>query len=145
MAIAEGSTLSGLRVLVVDDDLDSCAWMTCVLELYGIEVHSTFTVHQALAAFVQLRPDLVLSDIAMPGEDGYSLLRQIRQIEDRLDKSTPVIAITALDEPEATRFLGSDLKFDHWLLKPVDIDTLVEAIASLTQKSILIRELTSSY
>ncbi len=144
MLIPDGSTLSGLRVLVVDDDLDSCAWMTCVLELYGIEVHSTFTVHQALAAFVQLRPDLVLSDIAMPDEDGYSLLRQIRQIEDRLEKSTPVIAITALDEPEA-KFMGSDLKFDQWLLKPVDMDKLVEAIASLTEKSMLICELTSSY
>ena len=79
MPIPNTSTLDGLRVLVVDDDLDSCAWMTCLLELYGIEVHSTLTVHQALAAFDELRPDLVLSDIAIPGEDGYSLLRQIRK------------------------------------------------------------------
>ncbi|MEH2236683.1 response regulator [Nostoc sp.] len=144
MPIPNTSTLDGLRVLVVDDNLDSCAWMTCLLELYGIEVHSTFTVHQALEAFVQLSPDLVLSDIAMPGEDGYSLLRQIRQIEDRLDKSTPVIAVTALKELEAG-FAESETRFDQWLLKPVDIDELVGAIADLTGRSMLIGELTSSY
>ncbi|WP_375471912.1 response regulator [uncultured Nostoc sp.] len=144
MPIPNTSTLEGLRVLVVDDDLDSCVWMTYLLELYGIEVHSTFTVHQALAAFVELRPDLVLSDIAMPDEDGYSLLRQIRQIEDRLDKSTPVIAVTGLGELEA-RFPKSQARFDQWLLKPVDIDELVGAIAHLTGRSILSGELSSSY
>ncbi len=144
MPIPNTSALDGLRVLVVDDDLDSCAWMTCLLELYGIEVHSTFTVDQALAAFVELHPDLVLSDIAMPDEDGYSLLRQIRQIEDRLDKSTPVIAVTGLRELEA-RFPKSQARFDQWLLKPVDIDELVKAIAYLTGRSILIGELISSY
>ncbi|MHC5728510.1 MAG: response regulator [Nostoc sp.] len=144
MPIPNTSTLDGLRVVVVDDDLDSCAWMTCLLEFYGIEVHSTFTVHQALATFVELRPDLVLSDIAMPGEDGYSLLRQIRQIEDRLDKSTPVIAVTALEELEAG-FPESEVRFDQWLLKPVDIDELVGAIAYLTGRSMLIGDLASSY
>ncbi|MEH2182851.1 response regulator [Nostoc sp.] len=144
MPIPNTSTLEGLRVLVVDDDLDSCTWMTCLLEFYGIEVHSTFTVHQALATFVELRPDLVLSDIAMPGEDGYSLLRQIRQIEDRLDKSTPVIAVTGLGKLEA-RFSKLQARFDQWLLKPVDIDELIRAIAHLTGRSILISELTSSY
>ncbi|MEH2331718.1 response regulator [Nostoc sp.] len=144
MPIPNTSTLEGLRVLVVDDDLDSCVWMTCLLELYGIEVHSTFTVHQALATFVELRPDLVLSDIAMPDEDGYSLLRQIRQIEDRLDKSTPVIAVTGLEELEAG-FPKSQARFDQWLLKPVDIDELVRAIAHLTGRSILLGELISSY
>lgn len=144
MPIPNTFTMDGLRVLVVDDNLDSCVWMTCLLELYGIEVHSTFTVHQALAAFVELRPDLVISDIALPGEDGYSLLRQIRQIEDRLDKSTPVIAVTALEELEA-RFSESEARFDKWLLKPVDIDELIGAIAYLTGRSMLIGELTSSY
>ncbi len=118
--------------------------MTCLLELYGIEVHSTFTVHQALEAFVQIRPNLVLSDIAMPDEDGYSLLRQIRHIEDRLDKSTPVIAVTALEELEA-RFSESQARFDQWLLKPVEIDELVGAIAHLRGRSILLGELISSY
>lgn len=144
MPIPNTSTLDGLRVLVVDDDLDSCVWITCLLEFYGIEVHSTFTVHQALTVFVELRPDLVLSDIAMPGEDGYSLLRQIRQIEDRLDKSTPMIAVTALEELEA-RFPESEAKFDQWLLKPVDIDELVGAIAYLTGRSMLLGDLASSY
>ncbi|MEH2083250.1 MAG: response regulator [Nostoc sp.] len=85
-----------------------------------------------------------LSDIAMPNEDGYSLLHQIRQIEDRLDKSTPVIAVTALGELEA-RFPKSQARFDQWLLKPVDIDELIKAIAHLTGRSILLGELTSSY
>ncbi|MDZ7960539.1 MAG: response regulator [Aulosira sp. DedQUE10] len=144
MHIPDASRLDGLRVLVVDDDLDTCIWITCVLELYGIEVHSTFTVHKALEAFVQLRPDLVLTDIAMPGEDGYSLLRQIRHLSNRLDKSTPVIALTALDEPE-TRFSLSEVWFDQWLLKAVDIEKLIKAIAHLTGRSMLVRELTSSY
>ncbi|MDF5708172.1 MAG: response regulator [Nostoc sp. S4] len=145
MAIPDTFTLDGLRILLVDDDLDSCVWMTCLLEFYGVEVHSTFTVHQALTAFVELCPDLVISDIAMPDEDGYSLLRQIRQIEERLEKSTPVIAVTALDQLEA-RFLQSEARFDQWFLKPVDIEKLVAAIANLTGRSMLIDKLIiSSY
>ena len=144
MPIPDASTLDGLRVLMVDDDLDSCGWVTCALEFYGIEVHSSFTISQGLEAFDQFCPDLVLSDIAMPGEDGYSLLRQIRQRSNRPDKSTPVIAFTALSESEAG-FLKSEVWFDQWLLKPVDIEELVGAIARLTGRAMLIRELTCSY
>ncbi|MEH2069001.1 MAG: response regulator [Nostoc sp.] len=144
MAIPDTSTLDGLRVLLVDDNLDSCVWMTCLLEFYGVEVHSTFTVDQALRAFVELCPDLVISDIAMPDEDGYSLLRQIRQIEARLEKSTPVIALTALDQLEA-RFSKPEARFDQWFLKPVNTEKLVAAIANLTGRSMLIDKLISSY
>ncbi|MDZ7959350.1 MAG: hypothetical protein RMY34_15945 [Aulosira sp. DedQUE10] len=89
MTIPDASILSGLRVLVVDDDLDTCVWLTYALELYGIEVHSAFT---------------------------------------------------ALNEPE-TRFSRSQVWFDQWLLKPVDIEKLVKAIAHLTGRSSLSCEL----
>ncbi|WP_138504670.1 response regulator [Nostoc sp. PA-18-2419] len=144
MAIPNISTLDGLRILLVDDDLDSCVWMTCLLEFYGVEVHSTFTVDRALRAFVELWPDLVITDIAMPDEDGYSLLRQIRQIEEPLEKPTPVIALTALGQSEAG-FSKPEARFDQWFLKPVNTENLVEAIANLTGRSMLIDKLVSSY
>ena len=144
MLVPHAFAVDGLKVLVVDDDLDSCSWMGYALESYGIEVHLAFTVDQGLAAFAQFRPDVVLSDIALPGQDGYSCLRQIRQLENGQGNPTPIIAVTALSEVDA-HFQGLEIKFDQWFTKPIDINELVEAIAQLTRQRLLVRELTSSY
>jgi len=105
----------------------------------GAKVQATLTVYQALAAFVQFRPNVLLSDIALPGEDGYSLLRQIRHLDNRFNKPIPIIAVTALANP-ASRDRELAAGFAHWLLKPIDFEQLIKVIAHVTGRSASARE-----
>lgn len=124
--------LEGLRVLVVDDDVDSCELIASILESYAVQVQTTFSVSQALEAFVCFQPDILVSDIAMPEEDGYSLIRQVRMLEadQEPNKAVPAIAITALIDDEEPKVLSAG--FHKFLCKPVDLDDLMAAIVSLT-------------
>ncbi|MBD3883813.1 response regulator [Phormidium tenue FACHB-886] len=124
------SRLSGLRVLVVDDDCDSCEWIGYALALYGMEVHTTYSVEQAIAAFQRFCFDVVLSDIAMPGEDGFALLNQIQQLQTLLE-AVPIIAMTAWAD-RGKQLQGLQAGFADWLLKPIDLDELIHTIAQLT-------------
>jgi CheY-like chemotaxis protein len=64
------SSLQGLRVLVVDDNIDFCDLITLLLQLYGVEVQKAFSVQQALEIFRQWQPDVLVSEIGLPKEDG---------------------------------------------------------------------------
>jgi two-component system, OmpR family, response regulator len=66
------------RVLVVDDDADYCNLMMLLLQPYDIEVQTAFSVKQALEVFGQWQPDVLVSDIALPKENGYTLIQQVR-------------------------------------------------------------------
>ena len=126
------STLQGLRVLVVDDDQDSCWFLQLALESYGIEAHAASSARQALKAFVQIQPDILISDIAMPDEDGYSLIRQVRRLETQQRALTPAIAVTAIAE-KTHEVLSHG--FQCLLQKPVDVDELVNEMVNLLEQS----------
>jgi CheY-like chemotaxis protein len=128
-------TLEGLQVLVVDDNDDSLELVKIILEEYGIQVVTTASASEALAALIQFKPDILISDIAMPLEDGYCLIRQIRNFSPKHGGLIPAIALTAcVLEEERTRALEAG--FQIHLPKPVDPDELVAVIALLAEQKI---------
>lgn len=83
--------LDGLRVLVVDDEADAHKWISTVLEECGAEVIAVGSGGEALGALEQFRPDVLVSDIGMPDEDGYTLIRKIRELELEIGGHIPAV------------------------------------------------------
>lgn len=125
----EATSLAGIRVLAVDDDPDMLNLITFVLQDYGAEVQAVTTAAAAIAEISQFKPDILLSDLAMPGGDGYELVQQVRSYP---EGQIPVIALTAYasaTDRERSHLAG----FQQHLSKPVDPEDLVAAILSLVR------------
>jgi len=122
--------LSGLRVLVVDDEPDASALTAEVLGSRGAQVEKAASVREAYALFERFRPELIVSDIAMPDEDGFSFIRRIRSLPSAQGGRVPAIALTAFaSESDSARAL--EFGYSLHLGKPVDPDALAEAVAKL--------------
>jgi signal transduction histidine kinase/CHASE1-domain containing sensor protein/CheY-like chemotaxis protein len=125
---ATAGALGGARVLVVDDDPDSLEMVAAILGHAGAEVRTAASVAAAVATLGAFAPDVVLSDIEMPGDDGYALIRQVRG--HARDAAVPAIALTAYGRTEdRLRALASGFQ-DH-VTKPFDPGALVASIAAL--------------
>jgi CheY-like chemotaxis protein/signal transduction histidine kinase len=124
------SEIADVAVLVVDDDDDARELMLEALLGYGARVSGAASVAEALAAVAQQRPDVLLSDIGMPGEDGYSLIRRIRTLAPCDGGTIPAAAITAYNRSE-DRLLALDAGFQLHLAKPIDPSDLVATVVSL--------------
>jgi len=122
--------LTGLRVLVVDDDSDSSSLYACILEQVGALVQVADSAVAGLTVAPGFAPDIVLCDIAMPGVDGYTLLRRLR----RAGIDVPALAVTAL-AGEDVRRRALEAGFTGYLRKPIDIDQLIEAIETCLQRA----------
>lgn len=125
--------LHGLRILIVDDNVDSREILRGFCEYYGAEVIESDSGRAAFLFFKHNRPDVVVTDIAMPQWSGYHLLRKIRGLPDRLGGRTPIVAVTAykdLHEMPRPGVAG----FDAWLTKPLDIPALVETIHGVRRR-----------
>jgi PAS domain S-box-containing protein len=122
--------LSALDVLVVEDDVDSRDALLLVLEGTGARVRGVGSVREALAAYAERPPDLLLSDVAMPDADGYTLIRAIRAREAETRRRTPALAMTgfasARDHDAALR-----AGFDAHIAKPVDPAALIDRVRAL--------------
>ncbi len=125
--------LNGLRISIVDDDNDACNLLRFSLEMSGAEVKTSSCVADAMQTLRDWRPDILLTDINMPGEDGYSLIRKVRALEPEQGFDIPAIALTAMARDEDSENAIS-AGFQVHLAKPVDIDELAEAIASLAKR-----------
>ena len=125
-----GAVLRGLRVLVVDDDLGAGAAVQEILSQVGAEVSVVASAEEARHAVAERHPQLIVCDIAMPGENGYSFIRNLRQSVPARDAQVPAIALTALagDDDRRRSFAAG---FQEHLSKPVDIDRLVERVSAL--------------
>jgi CheY-like chemotaxis protein len=122
--------LDKLRVLVVDDEPDARELIGYVLEAYGTEVRLASTAAMARTELANYTPHVIISDIGMPDEDGYSLIRSIRTLPTDDKKNIPVIALTAFARNEdRTRTLVAG--FNLHLAKPVEPATLVKAVLHL--------------
>jgi len=123
--------LSGLQILVVDDDPDSRDFVAFVLEEAGASVVSFSSAIEALKIISQVKPDILVSDIGMPEMDGYMLIREMRTRVDT--EAIPALALTAyageIDQQQA-----KNAGFQRHLSKPVDPETLVEIVAQLTRR-----------
>lgn len=121
--------LAGLRLVIVDDEEDAREVVRQMLAERGAQVHAAASVNEALLLSRSLQPDLIVSDIAMPGRDGFDLVRALRTGEDALAK-IPAIALTAFTYAE-DRQRATEAGFNLHLPKPVDMDELAAAIRRL--------------
>jgi signal transduction histidine kinase/CheY-like chemotaxis protein len=131
-ASAETKALSGVTVLVVDDNPDARDLVGLALQRAGARMLLAGTAPEALATFEHDPPDVVVSDIEMPGEDGYSLLKKIRALPGGAD--IPVIALTAYASTEE-RVRALTAGFQVHLAKPVDPFELVTVVVSQAQRN----------
>ena len=117
-------SLQGIKILLVEDEADSREAFSLTLQQHGAEVTAVKSVKQALAEYDRQPPDLIISDLAMPDEDGYSLINKIRSGKgDRI----PAIALTAYASEKDKQQVYS-AGFDLHLSKPVEFDKLVESL-----------------
>lgn len=124
--------LYGLHILVVDDEADARELIRMILHQCGAEVSVAASASEAMALLDQLQPDLLISDIGMPNEDGYTLIRQLRAEFD--SKRLPAVALSAYARVEdRTRALAAG--FQLHLAKPVNLPELTAAVASLTGRT----------
>jgi signal transduction histidine kinase/CheY-like chemotaxis protein len=128
---AASVALRGTRVLVVDDDPDTREVLRTILEDAGAVVTVTRSAPETRAALQSVHPDLLIADIGMPEEDGYSLMRSIRTLESTSERPpVPAIALTAHARPQdVERALASG--FQLHVAKPVDSSHLVASVAML--------------
>jgi PAS domain S-box-containing protein len=133
-ALPEGESvrvlpLCGLRVLVVDDETDARELVAAVLTESGAEVTAVGSVHEAISVVQELRPDVLVSDIGMPSEDGYSLIKRIRAMEKTLGR-IPAAALTAYASvQDRTRALLAG--YSSHLPKPIEPAELTAVVANL--------------
>lgn len=125
-----GKELYGLKILVVDDDVDTRELIEWVLKRVGAEVKSVGSAREALEALERDKPHLLVSDLAMPQEDGYALLRKIRALPPERGGRIPAIALTAHSLVQ-DRLQSLRAGFQSHVPKPVVPEELVEVVASV--------------
>ena len=123
--------LKGLSVLVVDDEPDALGLIKTILEMKGASVRAVGSAGEAWRALEAAWPDLLLCDIGMPGEDGYQLIRRVREHGGERGRALPSVALTAYaGEPDRAHALEAGYQLH--VAKPVDPAHLVAVVARLT-------------
>jgi PAS domain S-box-containing protein len=127
------ATLEGVRVLVVDDDAESLDMAATMLRDAGADVRTASSAFRAQELIDSWRPGVVLTDLAMPGEDGFALLLAMRTAFAGRGE-VPVIAITAYGSPER-QARALEAGFDRYLTKPIDPLELTSAVAAAARRA----------
>jgi len=130
----EARTLEGLRVLVVEDEADAREFLSTVLRQVGAKVIAVGSVQDAIGALDQSRPDVLVSDIAIPGEDGYSLIRKLKRFEEEHGVRIPAAALTGYAGNEDREKVLS-AGFQLHLTKPVEPEKLTAVVAKLAGRA----------
>jgi PAS domain S-box-containing protein len=135
LAFGQAASLAGLTVLVLDDEPDARLLMTTILREQKAEVTAVASVEEAFAALPWIKPDIIVSDIGMPREDGYSFIRRLRALEaEQGERWTPAIALTAhAREGDRLRTLAAG--FQSHVAKPADPLELITVILSLVGRN----------
>ncbi|HEY9502786.1 MAG TPA: ATP-binding protein [Pyrinomonadaceae bacterium] len=131
--IAEMSSLNGLRVLLVDDEPEARQIITTVIARTGASVQSCTSASEALSKLIEWRPDVLLSDIAMPEEDGYSFIGRVRALPKEKGGETPAAALTAYARDEDRR-QALAAGYQMHIAKPISAPELVMMIARLANR-----------
>jgi CheY-like chemotaxis protein len=125
--------LKGLRILVVDDEPDAREIVAAILAEGGAEIATASSSRRALELIEQWRPSLLISDIGMPGESGYDLIRKLRALPPGNGGQTPAIALTAYARPE-DRLKVLSAGFQMHVSKPIEPIELATVVASLMKR-----------
>ncbi len=127
-------SLDGLRVIVVDDEVDSREFIIAALEQCGAQVTGVGSAKEAIEAVSQVKADVLVSDIGMPGEDGYSLIRKVRALSAEQGGQIPAVALTAYARAEdRTKAIAQG--FQMHIPKPVEPTELATVVASLAGRT----------
>jgi CheY-like chemotaxis protein len=121
-------------VLIVDDESDTLEFLSAVLGNCGATVIGVTSAADALRVIEETKPDLLISDIGMPDEDGYALIRKVRRLGGRRGEQIPAIALTAYAREE-DRMRAFREGYQMHLAKPVDPTQLTTIVASFTGRS----------
>lgn len=128
----EQITLPGIRVLVIDDQEDSRGLIHEVLTTHEAEVVCASTADEGLDIIKKHKPDVIISDIGMPGKDGYQLIREVRALAASHGGKIPAIALTAFVRPE-DKIKATKAGYQTHLSKPVESHELISTIKALTR------------
>jgi len=128
-AVTTRQSLAGVRVLVVEDEPDARELLSLTLECSGAEVTAVESSEEALNNLQTFKPDVLLSDIGLPIESGYELIRKVRSLPSE-SRGIPAVALTAF-ATEKDKLLALSAGFQVHLVKPVEPDVLVETIERL--------------
>ena len=128
-----GRQLNGLTVLLVEDDEDSRDMLAMTLKICGVRVVSVESADEALEKLPEVHPDFLISDIGLPGKDGYDLIRKIRSLPPDKGGQTPALALTGYVSVQ-DRELAIDAGYEEHLPKPIDTNRLIELLCKLATK-----------
>ncbi len=129
----EPPNLSGVRVLLVDDEPDTLEILRIVLSEFGAQVRGELSTAGALKTFLEWKPDVLVSDLGMPNEDGYALIERVRSLTPEQGRDVPAAALTAHVRDE-DKTLALAKGYQAHIKKPVDPVTLASAVATLAKK-----------
>jgi PAS domain S-box-containing protein len=132
-SVLERAVLTGVRVLVVDDEPDARDLIAAVLAGVGAEVQTARSASEGFDAFQRFRPDVLVSDIGMPDEDGFSFMRRIRALPRTEGGAVPALALTAFAREE-DRSKALRVGYTAHVGKPVDPELLASAVANLSER-----------
>jgi signal transduction histidine kinase len=128
--VSELRSLNGLRVLLVDDEAEAREIISTVIGRTGAEVKACISASDALSKIEEWRPDVILSDIAMPEEDGYSFINKVRSLPPEKGGETPAAALTAYARDE-DRMQALAAGYQMHIAKPIGASQLVTMVAKL--------------
>src|ERR1041385_8323643 len=130
LSAPENHSLDGLRVLLVDDEAEAREIISTVMTRTGAEVTACHSASEALATLLEWKPDVILSDIAMPDEDGYSFIGKVRSLPREKGGATPAAALTAYArDVDRTQALAAG--YQMHIAKPIAATQLVTIVARL--------------
>jgi signal transduction histidine kinase/ActR/RegA family two-component response regulator len=132
-AVEDTPSLTGVRALFVDDEADAREVIAMMLTESGAEVRTVVSATEALASCDEWRPDVLISDIGLPGEDGYMLIKKLRARESERGGHIPAIALTAYGRRE-DRLRALSVGYEQHLSKPIEPAELLAVVASLTNR-----------
>jgi CheY-like chemotaxis protein len=122
--------LAGIRLLLVEDNTDCLNALRVLLEFNGAEVEAVARAADARAVFAELRPHVLISDLSMPGEDGFSFLASVRMLGHDEGGDTPALAFSAMS-PINARARAAAVGFQAFLRKPDDVLLVVPTVVRL--------------
>ena len=131
--LMDSRCLEGIRVLFVDDNEDSRIIVRCVLDYCGASTATAASASEAIRQMHAVKPDVLIADFAMPGGDGYELLRRVRSLPPEHGSAVPAALVTAAPlEDSQTRARGAG--FSEVIRKPVDLDAFCSLVAALAEQ-----------